>query len=114
MYMAEEKTVSARRAFGIIIPLFLLSALIACLIISVTNDMYAFVKPDREEKLTVTSPITDKQLSLILKEKGIIKNDFVFYLYMRSKGKSDDISLLLGEWTLNSNMSYREILLEIF
>ncbi|MBE6577094.1 MAG: endolytic transglycosylase MltG [Ruminococcaceae bacterium] len=112
--MAEQTNIGARRALGIIIPLFLVSVFLACLIISVANDMYAFVKPDKKEILTVSSPINDKQLSLILKEKGIIKNDLVFLMYLRSKGKGDDISLLLGEWTLNSNMSYREILLEIF
>ncbi len=112
--MTGEASFSTRRALGIVVPLFLLSVLLACIIISVANDMYAFVKPDKAATLTVPSPITDKQLSHMLKDIGIIKNDFVFYLYLRSKGKSDDISLLLGEWTLNSNMSYREILLEIF
>ena len=106
--------ISARRAFGILVPLFLVSLLIACLIISVANDMYAFVKPDRSVIITVSEPITDRQFSELLQKSGVIKNDFVFYLYLRSKGKSDDVSLVIGEWTLNSKMSYREILIEMF
>ncbi len=112
--MSENTVITKKRAFGIIIPLFLVSALLAGAFISVANDMYAFVKPDRAATVTVSESIDAKQLSTLLREKGIIKNDLVFRLYMKAKGKDDDVPLVLGEWSLNSNMSYREIILEIF
>ena len=58
--------------------------------------------------------ISPKELSTLLREKGIIKNDLVFALYLRSKNKTDSISTLRGEFTLNSAMSYREILQVLF
>ena len=82
--------------------------------VSVTNDMYAFVKPDREISVRIDAPVSAKELSRLLKESGVIRNEFVFELYLDSKGKSEKSELILGEWTLNSNMSYRRILLEIF
>ena len=112
--MANNSLISPRRALGVLIPLFLVSALLACALISVANDTYAFVKPDRAATLSISSPVSARELCRTLRQNGVIENDAVFYLYIKSKGKSDDVSLLLGEWTLNSNMSYREILLEIF
>ena len=101
-------------ALGIILPLCLLGALLGGLVVYVANDMYAFVKLDREITLTISSPPSDKELSDLLKANGIIENAFVFRLYLRSKNKANDLSTLTGELRLNSNMSYREILLEIF
>ena len=111
--MEKEGTLSLRGAFGILIPLCLFSVLLACLLISVANDMYAFVKPSNEVTVSITAPISEKQLSLLLQKNGVINNATCFRLYLRSKGVSDKLSLISGEITLNSNMSYREILLEI-
>ncbi len=103
-----------KRAFGIIVPMCLVALVIAGIVISVSNDIYAFVKPDESTVLKIDTPLTDKELSDTLQEKNVIKNAFVFRLYLRSKGKANATSSLLGEWTLNSNMSYREIVMEIF
>ena len=111
--MISNKTNDYRRAFGVLIPLCLLSLLIACLVISVANDMYAFVKPDVEITVNIPSPMSDKQLSRLLQQNGVINNAAVFSLYLRSKGASEKLGNLSGEIKLNSNMSYREILLEI-
>ncbi|MBQ9113223.1 MAG: hypothetical protein IJY08_06550 [Clostridia bacterium] len=110
----RRKAVSFGRAFGIIIPLCLLGALLAGLVVSVANDMYAFVKPDRDVTVTVDAPLSDKELALLLQKSGVINNAFVFQIYLRSKGKSEELASLTGELLLNSGMSYREILLEIF
>ena len=110
----EYPPITKKKALGLIVPLCLFSILISSLVISVANDMYAFVKPDTDIVFTVDSPLSPKELSHMLMKKGVIKNDIAFLLYLDSKGKSDKVDLILGEWTLNSNMSYREILLEIF
>ena len=106
--------ISYKIAFGTVIPLCRLSVLLAGLIISVANDMYAFVKPDRQITVSITEAVNDKDFSYILQQNGVISNAAVFRLYLRSKGKAETISSLRGEWMLNSSMSYREILLEIF
>ena len=112
--MEENTVITLKRALEELIPIFLASALMAGAIISLANDTYAFVKSDKPATLTISSPITDTQLSRSLKESGVINNELAFLLYIRAKGKSEDVSLLLGEWSLNSNMSYREIVNEIF
>lgn len=106
--------IKTRRAIGSILSLCLVALLLSGAIISVANDMYAFVKPNKEIAVRLDTPVSDEELSRLLQSKGVIKNGAVFKLYLRSKGKLDKLGTLTGEWTLNSNMSYREILLEIF
>ena len=110
----NDTPITYRQAFGTILPLCLLAVLLACFIIAVANDVYAFVKPDEQINVSIPEPLTDKGLSLLLQERGVIENAFIFRLYVRLKGNSDKLADTVGEWTLNSSMSYREILLEIF
>ena len=115
MAKAEHITkISTRRALGALSPLLLISVFIASAVISVANDMYAFVKPDSETNIIIDRELSPKELSSLLREKKIIKNDLVFTLYLRSKKKTDLIPSLRGEFTLNSSMSYREILQILF
>ena len=107
-------TTSRRTAFGLIIPIALAALLLAGAIISITNDMYAFVKPHNEILFSVTNITNDTELSRSLREQNIIKNDIVFTLYLRHKGMSVAARALSGEWMLNSSMSYRQICSIIF
>ena len=111
---ANDSPITYKRAFGILLPLCLLAVLLACFIIAVANDVYAFVKPDGQIVVSIPEPLTAKELSLLLQERGVIENPFIFRLYLVSKGSADKLASTVGEWTLNSSMSYREILLEIF
>ncbi len=103
-----------KQALCRVIPLCLLAIFFAALIISITNDMYAFVKPRAEFVLTVTEHTDEDTLAMRLHEGGIIQNPTVFKLYLRSKGKTEALPSLSGEWKLNAQMSYREIMNEIF
>ncbi len=105
---------SGKTALSIMIPVALAALCLAGAVISVANDMYAFVKPDRELTFTVTRSLSGAELSKSLRESGIIRNDAVFSLYLKVKGKTDDVALLSGEWKLNSSMSYRQLLIELF
>ena len=78
------------------------------------DDISKFVKPDEKITVTVDAPVSDGELAGLLKKSGVIENDIAFRLYLRSKDKLEKLSTLTGEWSLNSNMSYREIMLEIF
>ncbi|MBE6535868.1 MAG: hypothetical protein E7677_04525 [Ruminococcaceae bacterium] len=110
----KKGAIAISRAFSILLPLCLFSILLAGIIISLANDVYAFVKPNTDISVTVSSPISDTELSKLLQKNGVIKNPTVFKLYLRSKGLSPRASEIMGEWVLNSNMSYREIVSEIF
>ncbi len=99
-----------RRACSVIVPLCFFSIILAAAIISVANDMYAFIKPDTEVNLTLDSPETVYSAARTLGENGIINNPASFSLYVLSKGAEDKILNFSGELTLSSSMSYREIL----
>lgn len=99
-----------KRACSVIIPLCFLSILIAAAIISVGNDMYAFVK--REEKVNLYFENSSSLYSVAqsLEANGVINNPSLFSLYVKSKGGEDKIKDFRGEISLSTDMSYREIL----
>ncbi len=99
-----------RRACSVIIPLCFLSILLAAAIISVGNDMYAFVKPDSEVNLHLENSSSVDSVARELENNGIINNPTLFSLYVKSKDGEDKITNFSGDIKLNSNMSYREIL----
>jgi cell division protein YceG involved in septum cleavage len=101
---------ATRRAMSIILPLCMLSFLICGLICSAANDIYAFVKKDMEITLQVEAPSSLETVSKLLGENGVVNNSAFFNLYVRSKRKVEKVQNFTGEITLNSSMSYREIL----
>lgn len=109
-----EKPITKRDAFGRVIPLCLCALFLAAAVISVTNDMYAFVKPDETVTLTVDQPLDLDGLCDLLGQTDVVKNPFVLKMYLKSKGKDGQSLDLEGQWTLNKNMSYREIMLELW
>ena len=110
----QQSNITVSRALGCVVPLLVCSLFIAAAIISVANDMYAFVKPAGEVTVSVDSELDTASLSKLLAKSGVVKNPTVFRLYMLSKGYGDDVPYLRGQWTLNTNMSYRNIVFEIF
>ena len=102
-----------RNTFEMIIMITLLSALIALAIISVANDMYAFVKSSEQVVLNVSEPLTLSELSKQLQSEGIIKNPTVFSMFVRSKGRADALESFSGEIALRRDMSYREIMIAL-
>lgn len=101
------------RAFGIILPLCMLSLLISGAIISLANDMFAFVKRDKEIIFNISEDSTIEEISELFSKGGLIRNPFMFKAYVKSKDKVESIESFSGEITLNSSMSYREILLSL-
>ena len=99
-----------RLAFSKITVLSMTALLVAALGVSVANDLYAFVKPDREIVLSLDEPTSLKKLSKKLEEQGVIANPTVFRLNVQRKQKSDLLENFCGTLTLNSAMSYRQIL----
>ncbi len=102
-----------RSAFAKIIPLCLFSLFLCALLISIVNDMYAFVKSDTTLTLNVEYGTDIDTLSQMLCDGGIIKNPTIFSLYVRSKNKDSALLSVSGSQTLSATMSYRELLSEI-
>lgn len=102
-----------RRTFAKILPICLFSLFLSGFILSVANDMYAFIKEDREVTLWLEEPATLNEISRALGENKVVNNPAAFSLYVKSKNKSDTVESFVGELTVNSKMSYREILAEL-
>ena len=99
-----------KRVVSIILPVCFLSIFLSGAIVSVTNDIYAFVKPDKEVTVIVPESGSIDEISQILYKNNVLNNPFCFSAYVKSKDKISQIENFSGEITLNSNMSYREIL----
>ncbi|MBO5938548.1 MAG: hypothetical protein J6Q82_03505 [Clostridia bacterium] len=109
--MKSQRSKLRRLAFSKITVLSLTALLVAAIGISVANDLYAFVKPEGEIVLSLDEPHSLKELSKTLEEQGVIANPTVFRLWVQSKGKTELLEGFCGTLTLNSAMSYRQILL---
>ena len=105
-----KKAGTVRRALAKILPICLFSFFISALVLSVANDMYAFLKDDLEVVLQIEEPCSLEEFSRTLAEKEIVKNPTVFSLYVKSKHKTEVVENFVGKLTINANMSYREIL----
>ena len=107
--MEKENTTIKKRAYSFLIPIFFLSLFLACLIISIGNDMFAFFKPKAEAVIEINSHCSLKELSHILEENDIISNPLVFSLYVKNNGAEDRVTEFTGRIELTSDMSYREL-----
>lgn len=107
----ENKKKTRRYAYATVTVITLFALLFGALTVSVANDTYAFVKPEREVTLTLNEPLPLSEIAALLEREGVVSNPTVFQLYTKSKGKTARLEAFSGELTLNSSMSYREILL---
>lgn len=108
---SDKKAV--RRVFSVIFIMALTAAFFACFLISIANDIYAFIKSEGEVAFTLSSPVSLSEFSNLLYENDVISNPHVFNLYVKSKNKAALFESLSGQITLDRSMSYREILIEI-
>lgn len=102
-----------KNAFERIIIITLFSLFLAALLLSVVNDIYAFVGPSGAVLISVEAPTTLYRLSQELSRNGVINNPAVFCLYIRSKGRADRLESFSGDVVLNRDMNYREIMLAL-
>ncbi len=89
----------------------IISAYVSYYAITIANDVFAFVKTDREIKVSVPENATDKEIAYLLEKNGIIKYDWMFELYLIYKTDGDTAtSYIPGEKTLNSTMNYNQLI----
>ena len=106
------KNILYRFAFSKITVITLFAIVCACLILSLANDLFAFVKPSNTVSFEVTEPTALKGLSSQLQTSGVIDNSLAFWAYVKLKNKDELLESFRGSVELNSDMSYRDILNE--
>ncbi|MBE6667478.1 MAG: endolytic transglycosylase MltG [Ruminococcaceae bacterium] len=101
-----------RFAFAVVSVIILVSLLLSALVISVVNDMFAFMKKNVSLKIHISSPTSVKSISHELQKGGIINNPSVFTMYVKAKGEREALESFQGEIILRSDMGYRAIVNE--
>lgn len=91
--------------YGIIV---LVSLLFTIGIVSVANDVFAFIKPDNTVVVNVEQGSSTTNIAKALKSAGVIKHPTVFRLY--SKLKKADGTYQFGDYSINSNLGYDQII----
>lgn len=77
-------------------------------IISVANDIFAFIKPDESIIVTIEQGGTTSAIAKTLGNNGVISHPWLFRIY--SKLKHADGQYQYGDYTLNSNLGYDQII----
>lgn len=93
------------RYYGIIVAV---SLLLTFGIVSAANDVFAFIKPDESIIVSVAQGDSVSAISKALADAGVIEHPILFRLY--SKLKKADASYQYGDYTLNSNLNYDQII----
>lgn len=85
------------------------SALLSFYVISVGNDVFAFVKTEKEFTVNIEEGMTRKEVAYLLEKNGIIEYSWAFNLFMIYRGE-ENLEFLPGEHTVKSTMNYSQIL----
>lgn len=88
----------------------IISAYMSYYAITIANDVFAFVKSDREITVNVPENATDKEIAYLLEKNGLIEYDWVFELYLIYKTDDTPNSYIPGEKKLNSTMNYNQLI----
>ncbi len=98
---------SLLKAIVYIVFVLTVSAFLSFFIISIGNDIFAFVKPNIETTVTVPEFATIDNIADILSEKGVIKYPFIFKLY--AVLRNDNGAFVEGEYVVTPSMSYDQL-----
>ena len=96
------------RFYGIIL---IVSILLTFGIVNVANDVFAFVKPEKSIVVTLKKGASTQKIAKELEKAGVIEYSSVFRLY--SKLRHADGKYQFGEYTLNSNLGYDQIIAQL-
>ncbi len=86
------------------------SVFLAIFALASAQDLFGLNKKDMEIEFTLPPDQSMTQIASLLKEKGIIDQPLTFQIYAGLKNNSDDF--LPGDYALNSNMSYDQIMVK--
>lgn len=77
------------------------------------GDTSVELPPGQEKEITVEGSQSEFEIAEALEEQDLVKNKYSFYLRMQLQ-KEKGSTLEPGRYTLNTSMSYEEILRELF
>jgi UPF0755 protein len=86
------------------------SVFLAFFALASAQDLFGLNKKDMEIEFTLPPDQSITQIAALLKEKGIIDQPFTFRVYAGLKNDAGDF--LPGDYALNSNMSYEQIMVK--
>ncbi len=89
----------------------ILAAFASYYAITIANDVFAFVKPEREVVVDVPENATDKEIAYLLKKNDLIEYSWMFELYLIYKTDEGEQTVYIpGEKTLSSSMNYNQFI----
>ena len=88
----------------------IVSVYLAYFIISVANDIFAFVTDSRTVEVEISEGATDESVSKLLHEKGIIEHPKIFELYMKHHSGDEKTKYIPGTYEVNTDYNYSQII----
>lgn len=111
---SDGKKVFSALGKSVIYIIFVLcaSVIIAYFGITVSNDVFAFVKDGKTVTVEVTEDMTFRELASILKDEGVVKYPLFLRLYNSFKNRNNDEEQKLDVkvHTITANLNYDEII----
>ena len=88
------------------------SIIVSYLGITIANDVFAFVKSDKEISITVTEETSFRELSGMLEKEGAVTYPLFLRIYysFKNRGKETPTPLEPGEYRVLANLNYDEII----
>ncbi len=90
-----------------IVAVLIVSIFASWAIISVGNDVFAFVKNDEVVSVVISEDMTVKDVAHTLYENGVIRYPTIYELFIRLKKYSTNY--LVGEYEISPTMNYKEL-----
>ncbi len=108
LWFSQENVRAFFKQFAYYGGIVLVSLLLTIGIVSVSNDIFSFIKPDNSIVVNIEQGSSTMTIAKALKNAGVIDHPVVFRLY--SKLKKADGTYQFGEYSLNSNLGYDQLI----
>ena len=99
------------RAILMVMACLCFSVFAAVFILDSAQDLFGLNQPDRMVEMVIPENMSNRQVTDMLLEEGIITKSFTFLLY--SSLKSDEGDFQAGTYLFNSNMGYDELIRDL-
>lgn len=93
------------RFYGLIL---LVSIFLSICVINISNDVFAFIKKDEVAVVTIPKGMSTLDVGKTLEKAGVIEHPNIFRLYCKLKKAEGKFQY--GDYSLNSNFSYDQII----
>ncbi|MGM9641801.1 MAG: endolytic transglycosylase MltG [Eubacteriales bacterium] len=109
----QSTVIAVVKALVYIVFVITVSAALAVFAVSCANDIFSFVKEEREVQVTIPEDVTTDELADILAEAGAINYPWLFRFYCDIKGVdgNDVYTFVPGTYTISTNLNYDTLML---